>query len=76
MNFTSFSQNTQRLKIHFARRPLDVLDAHSYAIGLHQTPWKELGPRNVVLGAMGRRSWWNSGEVLAPERVGEGEKRA
>jgi hypothetical protein len=39
------------------------LVAHSYALGLHKTPWKKLGPRNAVLGAWAAGFGGNLGDL-------------
>jgi hypothetical protein len=48
------------------------LDLHKSALDLHERPWKEHKPCNVVLGDGGRQRGQNSGEVLAGEGRGRG----
>jgi hypothetical protein len=54
MDFTSYCLNTQKGKETFLwEDPWKVLDAHSYALGLHKTPQKKVGPCNAARGAWG-----------------------
>jgi hypothetical protein len=54
--------------------PWKISNLHRSALGLHKTPWKFLGPRNVALGGLGRRGSPDSGEAGDGDgrgRVGE-----
>jgi hypothetical protein len=69
VNFYGFhklqGKHTKGLRIFLWEDPWKVLDAHSYALGLHKTPHKEVRPCKAVLGHGGRRGRWNSGDLAS-----------
>jgi hypothetical protein len=52
--------------------PCKVLGVHSYALGLHKTPQKEVRPCNAALGSLGRRGSPDSGEAGGGDGRGSG----